>query len=112
MAARSSNTRCARNTRKSEEKSKCRAGIVGGYGPYFGSVPDFRDDIKGVLFADVRADSLPKRLKAGDTWWSLPPTIRTSTTHVRWETRNRRCGACCAASSQSLKVNVTLEVRK
>src|SRR5262249_5567663 len=28
----------------------------GGYGPYFGSVPDFRDDLNGVLFADVRPD--------------------------------------------------------
>ena len=28
-----------------------------GYGPYFGSIPDFRDDLDGVLFADIRAGS-------------------------------------------------------
>ena len=32
-------------------------GSGGGYGPYFGSIPDFRDDLDGVLFADVRVGS-------------------------------------------------------
>jgi len=40
----------------------------GGYGPYFGSVPDFRDDLKGVLFADVQTNSPAAKagLKQGD----------------------------------------------
>src|SRR3989442_4311557 len=40
----------------------------GGYGPYFGSVPDFRDDLKGVLFADVQNNSPAGKagLKPGD----------------------------------------------
>jgi hypothetical protein len=33
------------------------AGAVSGYGPYFGSVPDFADEGQGVKFADVRAGS-------------------------------------------------------
>ena len=33
------------------------SGSGGGYGPYFGSIPDFRDDLDGVLFADIRAGS-------------------------------------------------------
>jgi aminopeptidase YwaD len=39
-----------------------------GYGPYFGSVPDFRDDLKGVLFSAVQDDSPAAKagLKAGD----------------------------------------------
>ena len=40
----------------------------GGYGPYFGSVPDFGDEIKGVKFADIRAGSPAAKagLKGGD----------------------------------------------
>lgn len=39
-----------------------------GYGPYFGSIPDFAEGIKGVKFADVREDSPAAKagLKAGD----------------------------------------------
>ena len=39
-----------------------------GYGPYFGSVPDFGETTKGVKFADVREDSPAAKagLKAGD----------------------------------------------
>ena len=33
------------------------SGGGGGYGAYFGSVPDFRDDLNGVLFASVTAGS-------------------------------------------------------
>jgi hypothetical protein len=33
------------------------SGGVSGYGPYFGSVPDFADEGQGVKFADVRAGS-------------------------------------------------------
>jgi len=39
-----------------------------GYGPYFGSVPDFGEEIDGVKFADIHADSPAGKagLKAGD----------------------------------------------
>ncbi|MCW5977484.1 MAG: M28 family peptidase [Bryobacteraceae bacterium] len=41
---------------------------AGGYGPYFGSVPDFADNPKGLRFADVREGSPAAKagLKAGD----------------------------------------------
>jgi S1-C subfamily serine protease len=44
------------------------AGPVSGYGPYFGSVPDFAEGIAGVKFADVREGSPAAKagLKAGD----------------------------------------------
>jgi hypothetical protein len=44
------------------------AGSVGGYGPYFGSVPDFADADGGVRFAEVRENSPAAKagLKAGD----------------------------------------------
>jgi len=43
-------------------------GSGGGYGPYFGSVPDFRDDLGGVLFADITPGSPAAHagLAAGD----------------------------------------------
>ncbi len=44
------------------------AGSVGGYGPYFGSVPDFGEAEGGVKFAEVRENSPAAKagLKAGD----------------------------------------------
>jgi hypothetical protein len=43
-------------------------GDQGGYGPYFGSIPDFNEPPKGVRFADVREGSPAAKagLKAGD----------------------------------------------
>jgi membrane-associated protease RseP (regulator of RpoE activity) len=43
-------------------------GPVSGYGPYFGSIPDFGEGITGVKFADVREGSPAAKagLKAGD----------------------------------------------
>jgi membrane-associated protease RseP (regulator of RpoE activity) len=40
----------------------------GGYGPYFGSIPDFAEPPKGVRFSDVRAGSPAEKagLKPGD----------------------------------------------
>src|SRR5438045_1424386 len=51
-----------------QEPKHGTAGSGGGYGPYFGSVPDFRDDLKGVLFADVQNNSPAAKagLKQGD----------------------------------------------
>ena len=44
------------------------AGSGGGYGPYFGSIPDFAEPPSGVRFADVRAGSPAEKagLKGGD----------------------------------------------
>ena len=44
------------------------AGPVSGYGPWFGSVPDFGEGIQGVKFADVSAGSPAAKagLQAGD----------------------------------------------
>jgi hypothetical protein len=48
----------------------------GGYGPYFGSVPDFADDQEGVRFADVREGSPAAKagLQRGDVLVSFAGT--------------------------------------
>jgi S1-C subfamily serine protease len=44
------------------------ATTTSGYGPYFGSIPDFGEGVKGVKFADVREGSPAANagLKGGD----------------------------------------------
>jgi len=55
-----------------EEKENPHAGVAsasgGGYGPYFGSIPDFAEPPRGVRFADVTPGSPAAKagLKAGD----------------------------------------------
>ena len=46
---------------------------MSGYGPYFGSVPDFADEAQGVKFADVRAGSPAAKagFRAGDVLTSF-----------------------------------------
>jgi Zn-dependent M28 family amino/carboxypeptidase len=89
-----------------------------GYGPYFGSVPDFRDDIKGVLFADVRADSPAGKagLKAGDTLVEFGGQTIQNLYDFTYALGNRKPGDVVTVvvqrNGQPLKVNVTLEVRK
>jgi hypothetical protein len=90
----------------------------GGYGPYFGSVPDFRDDIKGVLFADVRADSPAGKagLKAGDTLVEFGGQTITNLYDFTYALGNKKVGdvviVVVQRNGQPLKVTVTLEERK
>jgi hypothetical protein len=55
-----------------EEKENAHAGVVSGsgsgYGPYFGSIPDFAEPPRGVRFADITPGSPAAKagLKAGD----------------------------------------------
>jgi len=90
----------------------------GGYGPYFGSVPDFRDDIKGVLFADVRADSPAGKagLKAGDTLVEFGGQAITNLYDFTYALGNKKVGdvviVVVQRNGQPLKVTVTLEERK
>lgn len=55
--------------RKLESKAPADSSSSGGYGPYFGSVPDFAEVPTGVRLADIRSGSPADKagLKAGDT---------------------------------------------
>jgi hypothetical protein len=104
------------------EERPANAGITSssssGYGPYFGSVPDFRDDIKGVLFADVRADSPAGKagLKAGDTLVEFGGQTITNLYDFTYALGNKKVGDVVTVvvqrNGQPLKVTVTLEERK
>jgi S1-C subfamily serine protease len=90
----------------------------GGYGPYFGSVPDFRDDLNGVLFADVRTDSPAAKagLKAGDLLVEFGGQPVRNLQEFTYALSTRKPGDVVVVvvrrEGQTLRVNVTLEVRR
>jgi hypothetical protein len=88
------------------------------YGTYFGSVPDFRDDLTGVLFADVRADSPAGKagLKPGDLLVEFAGEPIKNLYDFTDALAAKKPGDVVAVvvkrGTQSIKVNVTLEARK
>ncbi len=93
-------------------------GSGGGYGPYFGSVPDFRDDIKGVPFADVVSNSPAAKagLKAGDIMVQFDGKAIQSLNDYAFVLRQKKPGDVVSVvvkrGGQDVKVNVTLEARR
>jgi hypothetical protein len=94
------------------------AGSGGGYGPYFGSVPDFRDDLKGVLFADVRNDSPAAKagLKQGDLMVQFDGKPIENLYDFTYALNTKKVGDVVVVvvkrNGQELKVDVTLEARR
>jgi hypothetical protein len=90
----------------------------GGYGPYFGSVPDFRDDLKGVLFSDVRPDSPAAKagLKAGDLMVGFDGKSIQNLYDFTYALRSKKAGDVVVVvvkrDGQEVKANVTLEARR
>ena len=101
-----------------QEPRNAGRGSGGGYGAYFGSVPDFRDDIKGVLFADVVTNSPAAKagLKGGDILIEFDGKAVQSLNDYAFVLRQKKPGEVVAVvvkrDGQDLKVNVTLDVRK
>jgi C-terminal processing protease CtpA/Prc len=89
-----------------------------GYGPYFGSVPDFRDDLSGVLFADVRPDSPAGKagLKGGDLMTGFDGKDIKNLYDFTYALQSKKPGdvveVVVQRNGQTLKVNVTLEARR
>jgi aminopeptidase YwaD len=89
-----------------------------GYGTYFGSVPDFRDDVKGVLFADVTSNSPAAKagLKAGDLMVEFDGKPIQNLYDFTYALGAKKPGDVVVVvvkrNGQDVKVNVTLEARK
>ena len=104
--------------RQQHSQSPGAAPSGGGYGPYFGSVPDFRDDLNGVLFADVRADSPAGKagLKAGDLLVEFDGQPIKNLYDFTYALGTKKVGdvvpVVVQRNGQSIKANVTLEARR
>jgi hypothetical protein len=105
-------------TEVKEERPQTAGGGGSPYAVYFGSVPDFRDDLMGVLFADVRADSPAGRagLKPGDLLVEFAGAPIKNLYDFTDALGSKKPGDVVAVvvkrNGQSIKVDVTLEVRK
>jgi aminopeptidase YwaD len=101
-----------------QQPKPASAGSGGGYGPYFGSVPDFRDDLKGVLFADVQNNSPAAKagLKQGDLLVEFDgkpvQNLYDFTYALRAKKAGDVVGVVVRRNGQDVKVNVTLEARR
>jgi aminopeptidase YwaD len=93
-------------------------GAGGGYGPYFGSIPDFRDDLKGVLFADIVSNSPAAKagLKAGDLMTSFDGKDIFNLNDYAYALRLKKPGdvvpVVVKRNGEDLRVDVTLEARR
>jgi Peptidase family M28/PDZ domain/PA domain len=103
-----------------EVKEPIPAGRGGGrgYGPYFGSVPDFRDDIKGVLFSDVQNNSPAAKagLRGGDLMVAFDGKAIQNLNDYAYALRSKKPGDIVAVvvkrNGQNIKASVTLEARR
>lgn len=93
-------------------------GSGGGYGPYFGSVPDFRDDVKGVPFSDVQNNSPAAKagLKGGDVMVEFDGKQVLTLNDFVYTLRQKKPGDVVAVvvkrNGEDVRVNVTLEARR
>jgi Peptidase family M28/PDZ domain/PA domain len=101
-----------------QQPKAAAAGSGGGYGPYFGSVPDFRDDLKGVLFADVQNGSPAGKagLKQGDLLVQFDGKPIENLYDFTYALRSKKVGDVVVVvvkrNGQEVKANVTLEARR
>jgi hypothetical protein len=101
-----------------KEPQPTTGGSGGGYGPYFGSVPDFTEGLNGVLFADVQNNSPAAKagLKQGDLMTQFDGKPIQNLYDFTYALRAKKPGDIVSVTvkrnGQELKVNVTLEARK
>jgi S1-C subfamily serine protease len=101
-----------------QEPQTTASGSGASYSTYFGSVPDFRDDLNGVLFADVRNNSPAAKagLKQGDLLVEFDGKRIQNLYDFTYALGARKPGDIVAVvvkrGGQDLKANVTLEARR
>jgi membrane-associated protease RseP (regulator of RpoE activity) len=101
-----------------QQPSEPRGGGGDGYGPYFGSVPDFRDDLKGVLFADVQNNSPAAKagLKPGDLLVEFDGKPIENLYDFTYALRSKKPGDMVVVivkrNGQDVKADVSLEARR
>ena len=101
-----------------QQPAQASSGSGGGYGPYFGSVPDFRDDLKGVLFADVQNNSPAAKagLKQGDLMVEFDGKPIENLYDFTYALRAKQPGDVVVVvvkrNGQTVKVDVKLEARR
>ena len=94
------------------------SGSGGGYGPYFGSVPDFAETENGVRFSDVRPGSPAAKagLQAGDVLVQFGDKVIKNLYDFTDALRRSAVGEVIEVTvlraGKPLKVSVTLEQRK
>jgi hypothetical protein len=100
-----------------QERPQGGTGAGGTYGTYFGSVPDFRDDLKGVLFADVRAGSPAAKggLRAGDLMIAFDGKPVQNLYDFTYALQTKKPGDVVVVvvkrGTEEIKANITLEAR-
>ena len=105
-------------TEVQQPRSPVSASGGSGYGPYFGSVPDFRDDLQGVLFADVQNSSPAAKagLKQGDLLIEFDgkpiQNLYDFTYALRSKKPGDRVSVVVKRNGQDVKADVTLEARR
>jgi hypothetical protein len=97
--------------------SSGNVGAVSGYGPYFGSVPDFANEGQGVKFAEVRAGSPAAKagLRGGDVmiqFGSAPiKTLYDFTFALRERKPGDRVDVIVLREGKEVKASVELTTR-
>jgi hypothetical protein len=90
----------------------------GGYGPYFGSIPDFAEVPNGVRFADIRPDSPADKggLKAGDIMTGFDGKPIQNLYDFTYALREAQVGQTVVVTylrdGQAAETKVTLEQRR
>ena len=117
LANRASRPEFIETIQQQDPHSSGNVGAVSGYGPYFGSVPDFANEGQGVKFAEVRAGSPAAKagLRGGDVMISFAgmpiKTLYDFTFALREKKPGDRVEVVVVRDGKEVKATVELSTR-